>query len=272
MTTVAFASAKGAPGVTTLTCLVAALWPEPGERVVVECDPDGGDLAARFRLSSRSGWPSLLAAARRGEQVTPVDDHLQVLPGGLEVLVGTEGIPRCELERSMATLIATQSRSPDRRRHLLVDLGRIRPDEARTATWLECFDSLVVVARTDPASLVHVRGLLQGLPQRTGGSTGLALVGRGEHADAEVEGFVGLPVMARLPFDPAGAGVAAGAGGGRRRLRRGGLLGAARQLATAVAGEPRTEADHGALDATRPDTTGTDATGTEPSPVGAVAP
>ncbi|RYJ06001.1 MAG: hypothetical protein EON52_08655, partial [Actinomycetales bacterium] len=43
---VAFASAKGSPGVTTASLLVGALWPRP--TIVVECDPSGGDVALRM--------------------------------------------------------------------------------------------------------------------------------------------------------------------------------------------------------------------------------
>ena len=94
MTIVGFASVKGAPGATTLACLVGAAWPEQHKVMVVEADPYGGDLAARFQLSSRDGWPSFNAAGRRGRTDMPIEAHLQQLPGGLDVLVGTSGIER----------------------------------------------------------------------------------------------------------------------------------------------------------------------------------
>ena len=108
MTIVTFASVKGAPGVTTLACLVGATWPEQRKVMVVECDPSGGDLAARFQLSSRDGWPSFNAAARRGGADIAIEPHLQQLPGGLDVLVGTRGLESDEATESMIALLSAQ--------------------------------------------------------------------------------------------------------------------------------------------------------------------
>ena len=69
MRVVTFVSVKGAPGVTTLACLVAATWPDHRRVAVVEADPFGGDLAARFRLSTALGMvqlPHRFAPARKG--------------------------------------------------------------------------------------------------------------------------------------------------------------------------------------------------------------
>jgi len=87
MTSVGVFSLKGAPGVTTLSCLLAATWPTPCPLVVVEADPAGGDLAGRFGLSPTLGWSSLSAAIRRSGRSAPLGPHLQHLPGGLPVLV-----------------------------------------------------------------------------------------------------------------------------------------------------------------------------------------
>ena len=91
MRVVTFVSVKGAPGVTTLACLVAATWPDHRRVAVVEADPFGGDLAARFRLSTTLGWSSYLTASRRSEGEVPLSPHLQALPGGLDVLVRPDG-------------------------------------------------------------------------------------------------------------------------------------------------------------------------------------
>src|SRR2546429_4288211 len=47
MALVAACSSKGAPGVTTLAVALASGWPG-GQAILVEADPGGGDLAARF--------------------------------------------------------------------------------------------------------------------------------------------------------------------------------------------------------------------------------
>ena len=51
--------------------------------MLVQGDPGGGDLAARFRLSAKRGWASYAASSRRLEGVEPIATHLQQLPGGL---------------------------------------------------------------------------------------------------------------------------------------------------------------------------------------------
>jgi len=89
MTLLSIFSIKGAPGVTTLACLLGAAWPEPGAVAVVEADPAGGDLAARFGLSVHRGWSSLISSTRRSEEAPSLDPHLQELPGGLPVLVAS---------------------------------------------------------------------------------------------------------------------------------------------------------------------------------------
>jgi hypothetical protein len=60
----------------------------PGPVASSKCDPAGGDLAARFGLSSLVGWPSLTAAVRPdGFDSASDSPHLRYLPGGLPVLV-----------------------------------------------------------------------------------------------------------------------------------------------------------------------------------------
>jgi len=91
MSMVAFAAAKGAPGVTTAAAAVAAVWPAERGVLLAECDPGGGDLAARFGLPAQPGLVSLAAAARRELDAAMVAQHTQTLPGGLRVLVGPPG-------------------------------------------------------------------------------------------------------------------------------------------------------------------------------------
>lgn len=88
MTRVALCSAKGSPGVTTLACVLGAVWPTDRAIVVAECDPSGGDLAGRFGLSTRIGMTSLVLTERQGAGgPTDYRTHVQQLPGGLDVLV-----------------------------------------------------------------------------------------------------------------------------------------------------------------------------------------
>jgi len=61
-------AAKGSAGVTTAALTLAAVWPEGrGAPLVVECDPGGGDVAARFGLGVIPGVVSLAAELERSD-------------------------------------------------------------------------------------------------------------------------------------------------------------------------------------------------------------
>jgi MinD-like ATPase involved in chromosome partitioning or flagellar assembly len=77
MSVLALASAKGAPGVTTAAVALGAVWPR--RVLLVEGDPAGGDLAARFHLPPEPNLVSLGMVARRG-QLTP--EEVRGTPSG----------------------------------------------------------------------------------------------------------------------------------------------------------------------------------------------
>ena len=230
MTVVTFGSVKGAPGVTTLACLVGATWPEQRRVMVVEADPGGGDLAARFQLSSRDGWPSFNASARRTGADITFEPHLQRLPGGLDVLVGTRGVESDDVTTSMKALLSCAATRPDGAWDVLVDLGRLSP--GASIGWLEHSDHLVICTRSDAASLVQVREKAQPAVERCLGRVWLAVVGGGSYSGSEIEEFTGLSVIGQYPFDGAAASVAAGERTGRRRLHRSPLVSTATAMAS----------------------------------------
>ena len=78
---IAFASAKGSPGVTTAVAALAATWPADRELVVAEVDPAGGDLVVRFDLATEPGLVSLAAAGRRELGPDTLVAHTQDLAG-----------------------------------------------------------------------------------------------------------------------------------------------------------------------------------------------
>lgn len=95
MSSVAFFSAKGAPGVTTAAMLVASLWPRAA--LLADCDPAGGDIGLRLPtphgrpLDLGKGMLSLLPVARRSLDPDVLLEHAQQVLGGGEVLVGMSG-------------------------------------------------------------------------------------------------------------------------------------------------------------------------------------
>jgi hypothetical protein len=254
MTILCVLSLKGAPGVTTLSCLVAATWPTAGPVKVVEADRAGGDLSARFGLSSTTGWPSLEASARRGGDSVPVEPHLQVLPGGLAVLVGARG-DQVPDDRALAVTIVR--RSPGL---VIVDLGRVTPTAdgpmGSVGSWLRSCDGAVLVVNGDAAGALHARTHAPALLDWTTGRLGLVAVGAGSPSGDEIGSFTGIRHLGDVPYDPAAAAVASGSSGAGRRLERSRLLASARRIADTLAGvvgsegpgdwaDPRAVADAG---------------------------
>jgi MinD-like ATPase involved in chromosome partitioning or flagellar assembly len=232
VTVIAFASVKGSPGVTTLTCLVAAEWPGAPAPIVVESDPAGGDLAARFELSSRCGWPALAASLRREGSGVAIEEHVQPLPGGLDVLVGTEAGRFAD--RSAADHLLERSREPGAR-DLLVDLGRLPVREAAASCWLEGADEIVLVSKGDAPSLIGLQLRTSPLVERYGPKLGLVVVGSRRRTDEEIEAFTSVRLLTRVPSDPLAAAMASGERRGGRRLSRSRLVTSAARLAAGLA-------------------------------------
>ena len=234
MTMVVFASLKGSPGVTTLASLVGATWPVDRRVVLTECDSFGGDLAPRFSLSTRTGWSSLVGAARRGGPDPQVDAHLQTLPGGLEVLVAAAGRDSSPSTQSAwhaaEQAVIRFSNVTD----VIVDHGRLPGTEPTSSPWLHNATDVCLVVRNDPASIVHVRDRSAEIRTQTKGSVRIVLVGAGIYSPSEVRDFTGLDVVAQIPEDRESASVASTGRGSHRRLERSGLVAAAGRLTTAM--------------------------------------
>lgn len=228
---VALCSAKGSPGVTTLTCALGAVWPTERQVIVAECDPCGGDIAARFGLNSRRGMSSLLLAKRQ-EQAKDVSlaPHSQRLPGGLEVLVGPVGADSAialdyELAKISGPVFPPRCDS-------LVDCGRVVPSAPGQRRILQTSDHLLFVARPDASGLAHTRWALERLGMTdSDGITSLVLVGGGEFSSREASRALGVTVSEVVPNDPEGAGVICGAPGKPRAFARSSLLASARRVA-----------------------------------------
>jgi MinD-like ATPase involved in chromosome partitioning or flagellar assembly len=244
---IAVGSVKGSPGATTFALALAAQWPGSGPRVLAEFDPSGGDLAARFALSLSPGLVSLAAVARAGtlaeSGIGRLLRHTQELPGGLPVLVAPPGA-----EQARAALTALTSSAADGYRTgrrlvgindpnelVVIDVGRLDPDSPSVAL-LAAADQLLLLARASADDLAHVAGRVDAIRRWTD-RVGLLLVGDG-YTDAEVAREVDLPVLARIPVDPAGAATLTGHAPVRPRpFARATLSRAAAQIATMLASD-----------------------------------
>jgi hypothetical protein len=220
MSMIVLASAKGAPGVTTAAIALGAVWPR--RTLVVEADPAGGDLAARFQLPSEPNLLSLGAAARRGELgAEDVWAHVQQLPRGLEVLVGVRA---AEQARALGRL---WSLLPDALGELdadtLVDCGRLTPGTV-AEDLLRRADLPLLVCRPTIEGVLHLGYRLEGLG-RVGVAAEVILVGerpfdRARVQDALAANGMPAPVRGVLADDDRAAGMLAGQAGRERWLER----------------------------------------------------
>jgi len=233
-------SVKGSPGVSTFSLALAARWPGAAKRVLVECDPAGGDLAARYDLALSPGLVSL-AAARRGSGAATgaggetLWSHTQALPGGLPVLVAPPGGEQARA--ALASLAGTGAHPLEQAAAdpavVIVDAGRLDAGSAALGL-VRAADQLLLLSHATASDLAHLAARLDevsGWSERTG----LLLVGGG-YPDAEVARELGITVMARIPTDPVEAATLNGRTPPRRRpFTRATLSRTAGQVATVLA-------------------------------------
>ena len=238
MDIVPFVAVKGSVGVTTAALTLAAVWPDGrGAPVVVECDPGGGDVAARFGLEVIPGVVSLAAELECFGPAGPGDQvggHTQELPGGLRVLVAPTSPEemRLPLERLAEDLPRLALGEVD----LIVDCGRLEASAMRQRTavlrLIQRCGLMVVVVRPELAALQHLNVWLPTL--RSLDVEVLALLsGRGPYSPEEIAATMGLRVIGALPHDRAAADVVGGASGSRPD--RSPLFRAARPAGAAIA-------------------------------------
>ena len=235
---IAFASAKGSPGVTTAVAALAATWPADRGLLVAELDPAGGDLAVRYDLPAEPGLVTLAAAARRDLDPETLFAHTQPLPG----VAGAVTAARRLLPAPVSVDQATASLAALRGRlsavlaatgiDVLVDCGRLDPGSPVQRVATEA-DLLVVVARPVVAEVHHLAARLDGLEPR---GLSLLLVGDRPYAVEEVAEAVGAAPLGTLPDDArAAAALTVGDPHAVRVVRRSGLLRSARAIAERLA-------------------------------------
>jgi hypothetical protein len=182
MTLVAVAADKGAPGVTTASLALAAVWPRPV--LLAECDAAGGDLFYRLpaadggRLDPQLGLLSLAVAARRGIQPHQVWRHTQKLHGGLDILTGLVNAEQAgglvSLWGAVGKLLADMPEVD-----VIADCGRLGAD-GPFYDLLAHSSAVVLVARVTLADVVRLRdrviALSQGLASRRGSSVPVGVV------------------------------------------------------------------------------------------------
>lgn len=235
---VAVGSLSGSPGVTSMAAGLAALWPRAGA-LMVEADPAGGDLAARFGLHREPGLAGLAAAIRHGHQSGGLAVYVQRLYVGADVVLGPVGAQAAATVAALAAghgpgvLVAAGQTRP-----VILDVGRLQGGSpalplvaaaqvllVAVRPWLDALDTLDAW-----------RSYLSRLTWR--GDVRLVVIGNGQFRGGAVGRNLGMPVLGQLPSDRRGAGVLAGrltAGRGWSRLP---LPRALRALATDLDEDP----------------------------------
>ncbi|RLV47862.1 hypothetical protein D9V37_17240 [Nocardioides mangrovicus] len=167
MAIISVMSAKGAPGATTTTLLLATLWPAP--TIVLDADPLGGDVGLRLQRSDGRamdpdrGLLSVLPAARRGMDPVAVAQHTQEAVGGQPVLVGLPGPEQAAAVAPMwPTLIDLFSQVSDA--DMFVDVGQVQATSDHLAVVLGS-DLLLAVYRPTAWSALHLRRRLETLEE-----------------------------------------------------------------------------------------------------------
>lgn len=232
MTIFAFGSAHASPGVTASVMLLAAGWRASTGRdvLVIEADPDGGVLAARFaELRADRTLTDVAVDVRRGFDLERVLSSARSVWGGVPVVVSppsaeqTQSALTTGADRLAAGLAAAQL-------DVLVDVGRL----TSRSPALPLARRAVVTVMVSPPTFEAVAALTTRVPElrAQGCDLGVVTVGDRPYEPAEVAAAAGVPLLAVLPNEPRAAAPFAGGQGNDRRVRRSLLWRAAGDLAS----------------------------------------
>jgi hypothetical protein len=235
----AIAGRKGSPGATTLAVLLAWQWPDSeAPRFVLEADPDGGVLAARWHaVAGLTHEPGLLslAAARDGSMLERLSRHSQHVTPGLELVAGPPG--PAQVVASLRALgddaAAALARAP---RHCFVDCGRLGPLSPALG-WARRAERVLLITRPRLDEVVALRPVVEQLaPLELPMS--LVSLGDGPFHPLDVAEQVGLPLAGVVADDAASAALTYSSALRGRALRRSRLARSVAELAVALAATP----------------------------------
>ncbi|MEU5885025.1 hypothetical protein [Spirillospora sp. NPDC047279] len=258
MAVLALASIKASPGVTATAITLTGVWSliTPMTVTLLECDPAGGDAAARLDLPPEPGLVSLAASVRHGANAADLWQHAHRLPGRRgHVVPGPVGPDQARAAvRSVADsgLVAELARSGTAM--LVADCGRLDPDSVARPVLAQA-NRVLLVVRPRTAELAHLALRLQALRAQLP-TTELLLVGAAEYSIKEIITTLRTPVAAHLPYDRRGAELILRQGLSQRRSTRLPLVRACRTLAERLVNAPPPTGD----DANRPAAEPVDAT------------
>lgn len=221
MTIWAVGSVQGAPGATTLVMGLGAAWPASTgrARLVMEADPDGGVLAARFdELRADRTIADAAVALRRDVDVARLREVARSVWGGLPVVPAhpsaeqTTTVLVNAAERVAVALAAATDVD------VIADVGRLTV-RSPALPFAHRAVVTVLVSRTRFEDVACLSARVREL-RAAGVDPALVAVGSRPYEPEVVAEEAGLPLLATLPHDPGSAGVLTGEGSGDGRLRR----------------------------------------------------
>lgn len=232
MTTVALASARHSPGVTTTVLALAAAWPAHRRLLVIEADPAGGELISRYALMAEPNLLTLAAQARSTVTAERLWANTQRLPGDLATVVAP--IDPAQASAALAALMRAglaQALAADHDVDVLVDLGRLGPDSPAAELFASA-DVAAMVARSTLTQAAHLQQRIAWFDREVE----LVVIGSDRWKPEELAAGVGAArVLSTLPDDPAGAAALHAPGRGGKALRRSALWHPVGRLAEALA-------------------------------------
>jgi hypothetical protein len=227
----ALVSPGGSPGVTTAALALSLGW--PGQVILAECDPSGGDILAGLfagHMPARGGLLTLAieagqnpdaATAALWPQLIELDDER-----GRLLLAGISD-PRqsTALAPVWPMLAATLAAQPA---DVIADCGRLDVDGGLEPV-LAAASLVVLVLRPTLRQVSKARARIEMLTQMLGGPARitLLLIGEGTYPVREVSRVLGVAVTGSLPYDAKAASVLSDGVGSRRGLQARPLIRAA---------------------------------------------
>lgn len=201
-------SLKSSPGVTTFATALAACWLAPNRPLLLEADPAGGDLGARFSLRSAQGLTTLADAAAQVNTPIALRQHTQQILTGVEVLPAPADAAQAHAAVTALTSSAeTLKALAEQAGTVILDCGRA--DASSPALALVCrSDAVILLTRACGDALAHLPHRLTEVENWTPRPL-LLLIGDG-YSTTEVEHGLGVPVFGRIPDDPHGAALFCG--------------------------------------------------------------
>lgn len=203
---------KGSPGATTLAVALTSSAPaETGRVLLIDADPDGGDLAALLGAGTNPGMVTLAAATRHRFAPDEVERHAQPI-GDTISLLAAPPTP----DQAAATLSSLGRGFAEALTHspAVADLGRWRPDSPASEL-VRAAAATVLVVRPTVAGVAHARWVYADLSSRC---RRVVVATRGErpYGAEEVAAALGAESAVFVPVDRAAVSVLAGGRWARR--------------------------------------------------------